>query len=767
VGIGERIWGWLTALPYFDGVRDRSNEMKALVTPFLQSKEAGWRLDMSIWVFLVSTLYIVFNVRLPLPDLMTLTPDPVISDLSQFNDDPRGYVRKKLHEFGTSAEAKAFAEFVGTIITEPVVSLLETYSADENVDPHEMARAFHGIASGLPWAAETIDNGLRLVLGDRAPSVGKNIMALYWGLGLGFLGWQTLAPLLSAGLQPNLTRYYNKLYRPSRFTPGQARDIFALGIWSADQMANYLREDGWRDGDIQTWINLSYRDLSEGVLWDLYERGLVSQPEVSKRLRKLGYNPDDLPLLFKAHEKTDTTDAQKYLVSTAKAALKKGLMGQSEFREILTGLNYASREIDLQISLVLTQQETDLRELTTGQIRELYENRVIGSTEVVANLIQIKYESDVANQLLQAWNNEALPKAARLNKSTITEAYQAGVLARNDAMALLIKEAGYADVNAELILKIEDAQAAARGAIEAIEGPAVSLSILTDFAQNGLITKPAMLGRAELARFTSEDRDRIVTLMFATPVEQPVELGPDALLDAFRRGVITQEVLRERLITMGLSAGDTNILIASLKENLSPSLIADAYVAGVIDRPEIEARLRGYGLSDEDGQIFIETVELENPDVFGDFRGRFIKRASVGSLQLAFQRGMITEAQFTDRLTSQGYSTDAIAVYIFNAEFQEPARPKALSKADILSLYQNGQFSRTQALARLQQIGYNIEDATLLVDQREVTIQDTEIGQAYIAGYIDQFGAAAALTDQGWSDEEIINFFLAVETGSI
>lgn len=770
MGLGERLRLWLQSFTWWQTLKRKDEEYRKRNAEMLPQLGLiiGRSLEQGDWKsFLMGCvlwcMYIFAGGALWLPSNIKKFQDSTLGELEEFQKDPQKYMQGRLNSFATSAGTKAFTEFVGTIITEPVVGLLETYAADPNPDPHKMARAFHGIASGLPWAAESFDGVLKSLLGERAPSVGKQIMALYWGLGMGFLGWQTLAPLLSAGLQPNLERYYNKLYRHARFNAGQMRDLLALGKVTGGQFQTTLREEGWRDQDIALWQALAYRDLSDGAIWDLFHKGLITQGEAEKRLRALGYNPADIPLLFKVNEKEDTADAPKMLISTAKKAFKEKRIAVDEFRSILKTLNYADREIELQIQILSAEKEEEDRELTTGQIRELYENRVIGKDEAKHNLVTLRYRDDVANQLIRAWDEEALPKAARLNKSTITEGFSNGAISRGEAKQFLMQECGYTDRNAELILKIEEASIRKAEEETGTEGSAVSINLLTQFAQQNLITRGEMSQRAELARFEPKDRTRIIELMYQAPVQEQTLLGPDALLEAFRRGLITQAVLNTRLLALGISQEDVTLLISLNQSDLQPSLLTSAYVAGVISRADFASRLKGTGLDDEEIEIMVKTIEAENPEVFGEFTAAFLKKPSVGSLQLALQREMINEQQFRDRVSQLGYTQDAVEIMLFNAQYQAPAKPKTLSKTDILSLYKDQIFSRSVALQRLIQIGYNIDDAQLLIEQKEPPIENTQPAIDYLSGFLDQFGAASAFTDLGYSPNEIDDFFLAVE----
>jgi hypothetical protein len=726
--LSERIEGWFEQLPIVGraaawvndwNARRVANRQRAyqMIVAAFKSGQYGMG---ALAILHAATNEILGDIPIFGPDVQNIASGAA-TEAEQFAEDPQGYLQSKLNEAFSSPGTRAFAETVGTIITEPVLSLLEQYASDPNPDPHAMSRSFHGIASGLPWAAGIVDSVAKSVLGNRAPEVGKHIMALYWGLGLGFLGWQTLAPLLSQGLQPNLDRYYRRLYKPERFNPSQASDLFALGKYSAAQLQETLKDQGWRDADIALWVQLSYRSLNESVIWDSYHQGFMSKGEADTRLRSLGYDPKDIPLLYQLNPKEDEKGTPKELVGTAKAALKARLISEQEFRQILGDLNYAQREIDLQVQIIQQAQVTETRDLTTSQIQLLYTRRIIGRDEAVHNLAELGYEAQVAGQLVQAWDAASVPKAARINKSTILEAYTKGVLTREAAKSRLQKDGGYSAEDSELLVKTEETPFPLR--VVEPEASAASLGLLQSFVNAQLITRAELADREEIKLYPEEDQERIISLLF----------------DA--------------------ASLETNAL------QLTPGILADAYVFGVLTREEISARLVALGMVEEDVEIYLRTVELENPQVFGEFLPQYLKLPSVGDLQLALQRELINADEMKARLEAQGYSPDAVRIHLFNAQYQAPAEPRELTKADILGLYADAIIGRAEAERRLIQIGYTPPDVELLIKRIRLNPEDTDAAAWFLSGFLDETGIAAILTGLDFSVEQIEDFLARAAAG--
>lgn len=725
MGLGERFDRWLGSTSWGRWIQARSdefNERKTLMDASMgrlleRFKESGDIRLLAVYAVCWGWIWFGGGI-LWLPTDLDAMVRNLTKDVDEFQENPQLYLESKIEAAMSNPEVGKWAEFVGTIITKPVLDLLEDKALIDNPDPHQMSRRFHGIASGLPWAATAVDSTLKAVLGDRAPEAGKQIQSIYWGLGLGFLGWQTLAPLLSCGLQPSLERYYNRLYHPKRFSPNEARDLMALGKISAAQMKELLLDQGWRDGDIQTWIDLSYRELSEGTLWDLYSKGAVSQGWIVQRLRALGYNPNDISYLFLVNEKEEVSEVRKYTLSTAKTAFKNGLIGEAEFRQILTTLKYESREIELQIANIRAQLQQDAKELSTSQVKALYTAKIIGRDEARNNLKSEGYDDDLADKLIRLWDDQATPKAARLNRSTITAAYREGVISRSQAKTLLMEDVGYNDQQTEFLLKTEDAIAKRKAAVVQPTVKALTLAQLKEFVTSGLMTRDELNRRAEFNRYSAADKTLIIESFFFSPLPVPLEL--------------------------------------------SESVLISAYVAGVITRDDLTARLTSRNIAAEDVELVIKTVELENPDVFGEYTGAYIGQPSIGQVQLALQRGLITEAQFRERLSALGFSLDAIEILLFNTQYQTPAEPKRFTDATIFRLYGEGWITRQQALERLLQNEYTIEDANLLIDAEGGTLDQSEIAQLYEMGFLDEMGFVAAATNLGWSIEEIERYLLMV-----
>ncbi len=612
--------------------------------------------------------------------------------------------------FGDPA-VKEIAETFGAFVTEPVLSIFEQYAGDDTRDPKEFARAFHGFMASLTAAGGLVDTALEAATAGQIEGGGRMLMGMYWSLGLGFLGWQTLAPLLESGLQPGLNRYYAKLYRPKRFSAGEVRDLYALGELSQDQLQEELRFLGWREHDIGLWLKLSFRNLNEGDVWALYHKGELTEADTVRRLRALGYDPDDIPLLFVINQKEDVSEAESVSLATAKAAYREQLLSESEFRSILEALKKSPREIDLLVMLAKQQIESDLRRLTVGQVHDAWEENVLSDAEVTHWLGQEGFEQTEVDLLLRTWKAQVEPPFRKLNKGTVVEAYIAAVLTREQAYGKLT-DIGLSPEDARLELDLAEARA------------------------------PELFGKPQRAGTK--------------------QLTPGVLEELLAADLITASIMEEELVSLGFTAADASLLTqlavqkaAGEPRPLSQITVERAYIAGVLTRQQAHDKLIELDFPEENVENILRTVEQENPAVFAPETVQAIRLPSTSALQEAVRAGIITEAEFFARMAELGFTANVARMYLTLATRQERKGSKQLTVSQIANAYQRDFFDRATSLTRLVNLGYSDADAQIILRFEKSGIEETDVWKAMVAGLLDPVDAYAQLLSMGFTPGEI------------
>jgi hypothetical protein len=437
---------------------------------------------------------------------------------------------------------------------------------------------------------------------------------------------------------------------------------------------------GWRDQDIDQWIKLAFRTMNQGQIFKAFNQGLMSEAEAIKRFRALGYDPNDIPLLFQLNPKEDVDELRNFTVGTAKRAYRENLISADELRAILTDLNYQPQEIDLIIGIEDAAKTTEQKSLTLGQIKSAWEENVIVDAEARHWLEDANFGSEEIGVIMDTWKSEIMPEFRHLNVGTISGAYIEGIITRNEA-AEKLQSVGFTDDDARLELDL----------IEARNPEAFGLPVPPT---------PKLL--------TSGVLSQLVMVGLLTPVAMVI-----------------------RLVTLGYSQADAELLGEAARIRALPldlplpqRSIERAYLAGVIDRPEALAQLINIGLSELDAAEVLDTVEAENPETFGAEPEIRLKVLTPAVLEDLLVTGLITQEQFRTRLKALDYTQNDIDLLIERALLRLAPIPRLFTQSTIERGYLAGVFDRAVALGFLVDTGFTEEQAGEILDIVEAENED-------------------------------------------
>ena len=571
--------------------------------------------------------------------------------------------------------AATVVESIGTVITEPIFDLFEQYAGDDQTDPKKFARAFHGFMIGLNLSSGLASTLIEAATLGQVKGAGKMIDQLYWSLGLGFLGWQTLAPLLSEGLQPGLERYYKRLYRPKRFAASDLRDLYALGQVPLSAVYEEGRNEGWRDKDLDQWVKLAFRSLSQGDIFDAFHKGFIDQGEAVKRLRVLGYDPADIPLLFQINPAPEVTNARSLSVSQASKAYQDGLLGLSELKSVLKGLKYDDLAIATIVALADLAIAQSIKSLSIGQVKAAWGDNVINDTEARHYLAQEGLAGAQIDIILKTWQAELTPTARKLNAGTIGSAYVEGILTRSQAGTKL-GDLGYTTDDVKLQLDLIEAR------------------------------NPEAFG--------------------AAPPPKVRTLAPGTLAGLVAVGLITAEQMQTRLIALGYAQADAELLAqaAAIKaatpaKILPQASVENAYVSGVLTRPKATSYLKALGYDDATAGVILDTDEQKNAGIFKQPPAQRTLSLSAGTLSDLLLLGIIDAGQMNTYLLALGYSDSDAALLTARAQNLATPLPRILTADNVRQAYLFGVINRGQAEGKLEDIDYSQADAETILNTLE------------------------------------------------
>jgi hypothetical protein len=443
-----------------------------------------------------------------------------------------------IRQFSQNGTFREIAETMGVLAIDPMLNFFEQYAGKENIDPKEMLRSMAGVSNtftaigGLAgFAAETLSAG-------QIEAVSSIFDQLAQNSGLGYLNQRGLMTLFQYGLDPGLDTYYKKLFRPNRFSASDLRDLYALGKITPAAMREAAQTLGWKDSDVELWIQLAFRTLPQGDIFDAFHKGLMTQEQAAQRLRALGYDPVDLPLLFQLNPQTDTNQDKDISAATAKQAFRESLISEGELRSYLDALKYSPQEISLIVALETSKRETDKRSLSVGQVKSAWEENVITENEVYHWLTQDGMPRDQITILLDTWKAESAPTFRKLNSGTILEAYIFGVISRGATKDKLLS-IGFDPNDADLEIRLAEVRnPEAFGQLPPTQARKLSPGTLAELVSLNLITPAAMSQRLKDSGYSAEDAALLSEAARLRTLPAARELSQGVILGAYLSGVI-------------------------------------------------------------------------------------------------------------------------------------------------------------------------------------------------------------------------------------
>lgn len=717
-----------------------------------------------------------------------------VADIDSWSVTLRGAIRDILK----APAVRETAEILGTLISEPFVAVMEEYAAKDDFSGPEMASAFHGMTTLVTLPSIILKAMKGDILGLAFGDIGGALAPLYWNLGLGFLGWQTLAPLLSAGLQPKLERHYNKLYRPKRYGLSDLLYFYYAGEYTLAEFNREASELGWREKDIRVLPETLYRSPSPSDLKLLYDAGILDNDSLEKELIKTGHNPRYVPTLAAAVIHDESTVDKGVSVSSLKKAYREGLRTRAEFLQLMRLLGYTFQAIELELDILDNERETEARKLSMEQVHKAYLKNIVQPSEVLHFLLDLTYPLTDAQTILKTWNAEKAPKVLRVNQGTIIAAFKNGVLSETETYHRLA-EVGY--TNDDIALLIENAKvgagrvvktlslshilsAYAIGAISEVElktrltnygALAVDIPIYIKLAKFDPFQKTTIEDIEQAAKLGVIDKARSIDMQLALGIDRTTaelrattwqtyrdqfkpRLSAGTLAVLYKQAVISKDELTRGLKAIGFKDSDVTALVRSadlaFPRELIGSEIKEIYLSGVIDRGRAVSLLVKSGLSQENANL--------SADAWDKTIARAAPRPSIQQYLSAFRNDLLTEAELITKLRELGLGEDAIAFYLRTLQAPEVEVTESLTKTDILGLYGDELMTFEQALERLINSGYSADDATLLLKRKTRGIADSQVHSLFMNGYINPDEYYAILINLGYEESEIEAYLMAI-----
>jgi len=428
---------------------------------------------------------------------------------------------------------------------------------------------------------------------------------------------------------------------------GKVKDLTGPYYEKAKGFMEYLKDlnltvavEAARVGYVSPYAASVYARLWNNILWS-FGVGWLSWGVMSPFVNVLIARPLERAL-NRIHRPGSMT------VSQALDAWRRGLIDEETLNYILSTHGLPDWDIE-----VLKQLE--YKELTKSELEKLYKHRLITEKEFVDGLKRLGYKEADARLILQTIKPERTKEERDLTKSEILRAYRYRVINRATAKNYL-KQLGYSDDEADLILKVED------------------------------------------------------TIM----ANRTRELTYSQIRQMFLRGVLTENEAKSYLQRIGYTLEDTELLIDLWKKQAEPrpktlnlTTIKYAYLYDIIDSEKAKAFLSELGYTEDQIELLISLWDTQ--------KEKEPRKPSVSQIMRMLRYNIITEDEAIKKLVELGYTEEDAKNIVKSYQIQPVTRERRITRYDVVRAWRNGWITAEEAVQILMELGYSEDDAWFIL----------------------------------------------------
>jgi len=625
------------------------------------------------------------------------TQEDILRELRTLVSDPKAYLMNVALELGTNPQMIEVQQTLGAILVDIVLTPLEA-TLDQGIeDPKLFTRQFHGALASLTLAGHALSLAAEITGLGQIHEVGRAISDLYYNFGLGFMGWQTISPLLDIGIKEAGGRYYNRRYHPRRWTVSELMELYALNEITAAQFNSEMDNQGYRAQDTALALKLAQQRISVGDVIEAYQFGKLTVAQAISKIREKGFALEDARFLINLEQTKRAQSQLDSLVGVGRTAFKKSLIAEGRFRQMMAAAQYAPERIDLEVQVAKLAMETDTRDLTISQVEAAFKENILTQQDSIHYLQVAKVDAEAIPILIQTWQAQMAPDPLKLNTSTLSTAYQDAVLTRTQLVDKL-KALGYGTGDAEIVAEIAD----------------------------------AAIARRKLAEAKAATR----------------RIGVSEIGDALKAGVITAAQASDLLVSLGMSVSETAIVLATwqavpppTRRQVSQAAVTTAYELGILERDVAKSWLVELGFSEDDAELLLQISDERIAEREAEPPPAEYKAVTLSILRQAFVYGVIDEATLRTKLADIKVDAETINILVATWQAQRVEAPTRLSASAILAAYQYALITRSQAAAQLQSTGLSNADTDVLLRMAERAVAERyphPTGEAVLAAYANK-----------------------------
>lgn len=263
------------------------------------------------------------------------------------------------------------------------------------------ARAFLGFAMSFAVREGNTDFFASLVpwgLGEGYKAFAEDLSK---SLGLGRLTRLALKPLFQNLVSIPMTWAFNKQYTPTLLSPEGAVRAFNNGLFSGDQLNDELARHGYSTERRNALQAFHTKYPSEADLFLLELANQLPHDEHVATLKRIGYNDDNIALLFKAETVHEKRHLSLRLAEQLIHPLLNGTIDLAAYSSVLSRFTLTEQEKQDFTGFASELLSHPRKRLTFAQITTAFLDGIVAVDQVATYLHEEGYREDDIAVLLQ------------------------------------------------------------------------------------------------------------------------------------------------------------------------------------------------------------------------------------------------------------------------------------------------------------------------------------------------------------------------------
>lgn len=560
--------------------------------------------------------------------------------------------------------------------------------------------------------------------------------ALSWSFGIGWLSWLVMGTPFRMGIAEPLEVYFNRMYRPYKFSIARVADIYWRGLKDIGWFYQKMKDLGVTDPDMSIILELEQAKLSSAEVYSLYRKGKLTWQNLVDWQHAQGHSPEESLVLATEMTRREVGDLITGVAKTAMKHYKDRRMSVAELKSFLREALWTDEEAnlivqDLNMQMALEKpEEVAERVLTPANIARLFQLGEKTRTWTEMMLTKRGFAVDEISDFLLLYKpkeeKEAEPKEPPAG--LIGSLYKRGLISLGEAKARWADLELTTDYIALLVMNYAPP-------VPAPPAPPreFSPSEIGRLYRDRKYTWAVALARlmAPPIRFTRADAEMFLNAFYTPVVEvvpPPKEVPAAVVGGLYREGKVTLAVFRAYLVELRYSDRAITWMVESyappvpppppLAREFSPSEVGRLYQERKITKESALTRLTAapIRLRYDDAVMYLDAFYTPVEEVIPP-----PKEAPASVVGGLYRQGLVTEKIFSDYLVELGYSDRAV-MYLLESYAPAvpipPPPPREFTPSEIGKLWRDHYMTTEVAMARLtgSRIKMTIDDARMYLD---------------------------------------------------